>query len=128
MIRFIEIISITGVFFICCFLSPPTNGSEKPEKYYQESWCAKHKGHSEYRLLDNARVDCLTDEYAVEFDFAGKWAEALGQSMHYSRMTGRKGAVVLICGSKNDNKKAKKLDRLINYYRLPIKLFIMKKE
>lgn len=24
-------------------------------------------------------VDCLTNEYAIEFDFSNKWAEAIGQ-------------------------------------------------
>ena len=33
---------------------------------------------------------------AVEFDFANKWAESIGQALHYQYMTGRKGKVVLI--------------------------------
>ena len=52
----------------------------------------------EYLFLNliNARVDCLTDKYAVEFDFANKWAESIGQALHYLRMTGKKAKVVLI--------------------------------
>ena len=34
--------------------------------------------------------------YAVEFDFAEKWAEAVGQALYYALKTGKKPAVVLI--------------------------------
>ncbi|MFH1027609.1 MAG: hypothetical protein V1791_06370 [Pseudomonadota bacterium] len=34
--------------------------------------------------------------YAVEVEYAHKWAEAIGQSLYYSRMTGKKPGVVLI--------------------------------
>lgn len=45
---------------------------------------------------DYTRVDCLTDVHAVEFDFANKWAESVGQALHYQLMTGKKAMVVLI--------------------------------
>ncbi len=45
---------------------------------------------------DYTRVDCLTDVHAVEFDFANKWAESVGQALHYQLMTGKKDMVVLI--------------------------------
>lgn len=68
----------------------------QPEKYYQEQWCSKHKGVVEHKLSDKARVDCLTDKYAVEFDFAPKWAECIGQALYYGKMTGKQPACVLI--------------------------------
>jgi hypothetical protein len=49
-----------------------------------------------HALEDRTRVDCLTDEYAVEVDFAAKWAEAVGQALYYGLVTGRKPAVLLI--------------------------------
>ena len=64
-----------------------------PEKWYQKQLC---DGAQEVRLSDGTRVDCLTDEFAVEFDFAPKWAEAIGQSLHYARMTEKKPGIVLI--------------------------------
>jgi len=66
------------------------------EKEYQAKWCAEHGGIAEYRLDDGSRVDCLTDEYAIEFDFAPKWAEAIGQALYYAEKTGRKPGIVLI--------------------------------
>lgn len=66
------------------------------EAYYQQLWCNKHSGIMEYKNADKTRVDCLTKDYAVEFDFAEKWAESVGQSLHYEMMTGKKAMIVLI--------------------------------
>jgi hypothetical protein len=66
------------------------------EAVYQEQWCAERGGVTEYRLPDKARVDCLLDDYAVEFVFADKWAEAIGQALLYANETGRHPGVVLI--------------------------------
>lgn len=66
------------------------------ESSYQHAWCAAHNGIEEYENKDKTRVDCLTEYHAVEFDFANKWAESIGQALHYQRMTGKKAMVVLI--------------------------------
>jgi hypothetical protein len=66
------------------------------EKEYQEAWCSRVEGQTEFPLKDSTRVDCLMNEYAVEFDFADKWAEAVGQARFYANMTGREPGVVLI--------------------------------
>lgn len=67
-----------------------------PEAAYQNKWCKAHNGVTEYKLNDNTRVDCLTTTQAVEFDFADKWAECIGQSLHYGIKTRRKPVCVLI--------------------------------
>lgn len=66
------------------------------ESSYQHAWCSSHRGIEEYKNNDYTRVDCLTDTHAVEFDFANKWAESIGQAEHYAYKTGKKGMVVLI--------------------------------
>lgn len=66
------------------------------ERDYQTHWCKAHNGIIEYRNKDFTRIDCLTAENAVEFDFAQKWAESIGQALHYELMTGKKAKVVLI--------------------------------
>lgn len=48
------------------------------------------------RLHDGSRVDCLTENYAIEVEFASKAFEALGQSIHYARITGTKPAILMI--------------------------------
>lgn len=80
------------------------------EKDYQDSWCNKVKGVQEYRLNDKARVDCLTDEYAIEFDFASKWAESIGQALYYGLKTGKTPGVVLIM--ENEDNEGQFYDRL----------------
>jgi len=79
------------------------------EKEYQDAWCAEAGGVTEYVFSDNTRVDCLTEEYAIEFDFADKWAEAIGQSLHYARMSGKKPGIVIIAESPGDKKHIEKL-------------------
>lgn len=66
------------------------------ESSYQRAWCSMHNGVEEYENSDRTRVDCLTDTHAVEFDFANKWAESVGQALHYQRMTGKRAKVILI--------------------------------
>lgn len=75
-----------------------------PEKYYQKTWCKANDGSMEYKLKDKTRVDCLTPNYAVEFDFAKKWAESIGQSLYYAEMTGKKPAICLIIEKETDYK------------------------
>ena len=76
--------------------SKDTTGHKHNKAAYQEVWCKAHNGITEYKNRDYTRVDCLTKENAVEFDFAKKWAESVGQALHYQLMTGRRGKVVLI--------------------------------
>jgi hypothetical protein len=79
-----------------------------PESYYQYNWC-KDKGITEYVLSDGTRVDCLTSTEAIEFDFANKWAECVGQSLYYGLMTNKTPACALIIEKESD---LKYLDRL----------------
>jgi len=67
-------------------------------------------GQIEHRLEDNTRVDCLTDEYAIEYDWAKKWAESIGQSLYYAKMTGKKPAVAIIVKSESDEKYIKRIE------------------
>ncbi len=66
------------------------------ENEYQQVWCKEQHGQMEYRLDDGTRVDCLTKTHAVEFDFAYKWAESVGQALYYAMKTGKGPGVVLI--------------------------------
>lgn len=81
------------------------------EKDYQNYWCFTHCGQAEVKLPDSTRVDCLTDEYAIEVDFQKKWAESIGQALYYAIKTGRKPAVLLIL--ENEEKDYTYLQRLL---------------
>ena len=86
------------------------------ESYYQKIFCDEIDGKTEVVLSDRTRVDCLTDKYAIEVDFASKWAEGIGQSLHYSIMTGKKAGVYLIIEKKSDIKHLKRLKNVADRY------------
>lgn len=91
------------ILFILAFITTPVFAAHQyPEAYYQKQWCERWNGKPELKLDDGCRIDCLTKNYAVEFDFAPKWAEAVGQSLHYGIKTGKKPAIILILESKKD--------------------------
>ncbi len=92
--------------------SQRTTTVKKNERYYQEKMCNQLGGVMEKRLFDNARVDCLTDEYAIEVDFAKKWAEGIGQSLYYAKMTGKKPAVGLIIDLNKEQQFLKRLSKV----------------
>ena len=91
-----------------------------PEKYYQNLWCKEQKGTTEVKLIDDTRIDCLTKTHAIEFDFASKWAEAIGQSLHYARMSGKNAGIVLIIENKNDYKYYNKIKPLCDEYKITL--------
>ena len=70
--------------FLVLLISIASASHIEKESYYQNIWCRENLGITEYILPDKARVDCLTNSYAVEFDFASKWAESVGQSLYYA--------------------------------------------
>ena len=91
------------------------------EKYYQTQLCNELDGVMEQSLLDRTRVDCLTDEYAIEVDFAKKWAESVGQSLYYAEMTQKKPAVgIIVRDNKQDRRHLKRLEVLAKKYHIKI--------
>ena len=70
------------------------------ESSYQHAYCSIYNGIEEYQLPDKTKVDCLTSKNAIEFDFANKWQESVGQALHYGLMTNKKPKIVLILDNK----------------------------
>ena len=96
------------------------------EREYQKAFCEYISGIMEYRLKDRTRVDILSKEFAIEVDFAKKWAESIGQSLHYALMTGKKPAIVVIQEKRKDNHYIGILKRLCIKY--SITLFVINKK
>ncbi len=90
------------------------------ERHYQDLHCT---GFVEFRLNDKSRIDCLTSDYAIEFDFSKKWAEAIGQSLYYSLKTGRSAGIYLILKGTRSAVHLAKLKSTISAYNLPITVF-----
>ena len=92
------------------------------EKDHQVTHC---DGAIEHYLSDRTRVDCLTATHAIEYDFARKWAEAIGQSLHYAAMTGKEAGIVIIYKGEKDDRHITRMNNVINKYQLPIKVWLV---
>ena len=101
---------------------------KKNEKWYQQKWCGQMGGEMEVVLKDKTRCDCLVDGYAIEVDFSKKWAEAIGQSLHYAKMTNEEAGILLIIESPNDKRHLKRLEDTISYHSLPIRVWTTDEE
>ncbi len=108
---------------------PPRPGTER---YYQELWCLGQAspiaeiGKVEAVQTDKTRVDCLTTDYAIEFDFASKLNDAIGQCLGYAIRTGKRPGIVLILKAPKDLKYWRRLQEIILRYNLPIQTWKMK--
>ena len=120
MLRCITILIVPLLFISCA--APVT---KHHERYYQTQMCHDFAGEMEYVLEDRTRVDCLTDEYAIEVDFAKKWAESIGQSLFYAQMTGKKPAIGLIVDRKKEQRYVKRLNLIAKKYNITV--FILPK-
>lgn len=118
----------TGIYYIALSYVPQkwyetqTMMPNQVESYYVNQWCTSDFGRKEAILWDMTRVDCLAKDYAIEFDFAKKWAESVGQALYYAKMTGKKPAVTLILTSPTDYRYVKRVERLDN----GLKIFLVK--
>ena len=120
------------IFIACCillFLAWPAKKDKKKVKYEKgterEFQIAHAEGEIEVTMIQGAlrvRVDDVTDTHVIEYDFAEKQNEAVGQSLLYAAMDNkrRKAGIVLILKKKSDWNHVEKLKRNIRFNRLKI--------
>lgn len=96
---------------------------KKSERYYQEVFAKNVNGTIEVIMPDGSRCDVVTKTHAIEVDFARKWAEAIGQSLHYSVLTGKLPGILLILEKDSDQKHLERLNNVIKKRNLGIKVF-----
>lgn len=115
-------INCLSLLLLCAVLvaAPAHAAHQHREEEYQTKWCENEGGELEHVFDDGARADCLTDEYAVEFDFAPKWAESIGQSLYYALKSGKKPGVVLIIESPHDEHYLKRLKAVADKYGISV--------
>ena len=89
-------IILKRLFLIKLLLTHLVFYGKQSERYYQEKFAQEIGGQVEVVMKDGTRCDILTSTHAIEVDFARKWAEAIGQSLHYALHTGKRPAVALI--------------------------------
>lgn len=117
---FLHTLGLTTLFLLSTFafisfadvLSPPKKEYRGTETEIVDQLVADSSLHTflkggdiEHRLWDGTRVDVLTSEYAIEADWATKWAEAIGQSLYYAEITGRKPGIILLLKDKDKDQK-----------------------
>ena len=105
-------------FISSCAAATGAGAHHHKEKEYQVAWCNKMHGTMEVILDDKTRVDCLTDQYAVEVDFAPKWAEGIGQALFYGLKTGMRPGVLLIMEKDSDQRYLNRLILLAEKYNI----------
>lgn len=101
-------------FILFLFISIAANSQfiKQKEKFYQELFAIEIKGQTEFLLPDLARVDIVTDTFAIEVDFGDKWAESIGQSLYYSKSLDKKPGVLLVVNGNTEEKAIKRLLRV----------------
>ena len=87
------------------------------KKLHQDKYC---QGIKKYALSDKTGVGCVTYTHAIEYDFAKKWVESIGQSLGYAFETNKKAEIVLVVEYSSDYKYLIKLNSIIQHYKLPI--------
>jgi hypothetical protein len=102
---------------------PFTVSAKQSERYYQEKFAKEIDGQVEVIMKDGTRCDILTATHAIEVDFARKWAEAIGQCLHYSSNTGKKPAVALSVLDQSDHKYISRVKQISSDFNLDIEIY-----
>ncbi len=76
-------------------------------------------------LPDSTRVDCLTDTYVIEIEWAYSWKEAIGQALYYALMTNKKPGIALVYKKPVDVKYLKQLNAVLIANRLDIRVWVI---
>jgi len=115
---FLSILLLASSFFVYAL---------ENEDFYNRQFCKEMEGKPEYRLKDLSRVDCLTDTHAFEADWAdgSKVYEAIGQALYYSAETRKLPGILLLVRKDKSEKHIRKVKKVIEVFKLPIKLVIM---
>ena len=98
------------------------SAAEHPERHYQEKAAKELGGKLEVQVPDG-RVDIVTDDYAIEVEFAAKWKQAIGQALWYAMQTNKKAGIVIVCENADEANAAIRLESVIEKHKLPIKVW-----
>lgn len=88
-------------------------------------WCSQMGGTTDVPTPSGARVDCLLDDMAVEADWSEKWAEAIGQSLHYAGQFNRQAAILFLVHEESRPAHLLRLEQTISDFSLPIVIFVV---
>lgn len=120
MLKLLEGLLVLSLFIFTS--SDVLAGFPYKEGDYVNKFCS---GEIEKRTSTGLRVDCVQGGYAMEYDWAHKWAECIGQGLEYGRSEGLEAACVLIVKSDRDFRYVKRLNRIVRHYGLPLTIIVV---
>jgi hypothetical protein len=110
---------------------PTAPANAQTEEVFVSRYCAGMA--VDIRLPDGTRPDCVSATHAIEVDYSEKWAEAIGQALHYAQwtrettwLTGPKQpGIVLVCRLPRETctNHVGRIVRIVRVYRLPITIW-----
>lgn len=86
-----------------CFLFVGASLNAQSETDYSAA-IAAHWGARTEVPVTSGRVDILTEQYAIEVEWANKWKDGIGQALWYGLQTNRAAGIILIVRSSGDYK------------------------
>ena len=86
-----NLIKTTTLFLL---ISPSLSVAQSEADF--QGWLCSGFG-QEVATGNQTSADCVIQGHAVEIDWSGKWAEAIGQSLFYAQALDLPPAVVLVC-------------------------------
>jgi hypothetical protein len=111
---------ILAVFLLLSGYAFSKETTHHTEKEYVDKFCI---GSKEVILSNRSRMDCGLERYAIEYDFAKKWTECLGQALEYAYLTEKVPGCVLILKSKRDWRFVKRMKATVNAWILPVQIW-----
>lgn len=94
---------ITAALLVCQLLIQQPLPTDN-EIVWSKWLAAQKQGQAEVVLVDGSRADIITAEYAYEVEWVKNWQQAIGQSLLYGVLSGRKPAVILLLRDKPTEK------------------------
>ncbi len=91
------------------------------EAFYVQKLAQQLGGQTEVSVK-NGRVDIVTDEYAIEVEWANNWKHSIGQALWYSIQTNKKAGIILIMKDEGDYKYGIMLQSTIDYAQIGDKI------
>lgn len=114
------------ILTLCLLLMATGAQAGLKERDYQARFCAGMK--MEVPTKSGARADCVSATHAIEVDWSKKWAEAIGQSLHYASELNLKAGIVLVCKKAlTCSSHAYRMESTIKAYGLPIDVWFCRK-
>lgn len=118
------VICVLAAVLLVLVLCNNVQSAHKVEKDYQRAFCDAAHGKMEVRLDDAARIDCLTDEYAIEVDYGPqKFYEGISQALYYGLKTHKRPGLLLI--DVPNSIYVKRTIAIITGYKLDITLWVV---